>query len=135
VSAFITCQYFTDAQAFKAVTANLGVLQNLVIYASGCTATSTRLPGTVRPGEVPSPIGYPTLDTLTSPNGGPPWDCEPPGRDGQPRECSRRCPNGNTEKLHFDDGISNGKGDHWDYTDCEGTTWYIWPNGTMTPAT
>ena len=45
------------------------------------------------------------------------------------------CPNGNTATLHFDDGISNGKGDHWDYKDCDGKVWYIWPNGTMTRPT
>jgi hypothetical protein len=92
------------------------------VVSSGC-----RIPIPERRGAVPAP--FDPEETVTSPDGG--WRFDPGG------DWDRPCPPGSRrdhEKLHFDDGISTGEGRHWDYTDCDGNTWKIWPDGTMTPA-
>ena len=130
----VACLYNTEGAGVGAVGQNLGSPQNPKLLPAICSAISSKMPYKPRPGAVPSPLGYPSLESLTAP-GGPPWHCGELGPDDLPDECWAPCANGKTEKLHYDPGTTNGKGAHWDYTDCNGDTWYIWPDGTMTPAT
>jgi RHS repeat-associated protein len=128
----INCILSAEGSGLRAVAHYLGSPQDLLVSWAMCSAMSSRMPDTTRPGAVPSPIGYPNLEFFTQP--GNKWGCGGSAAEDEPTDCSAPCPNGNTETLHFDNGISNGKGAHWDYTDCERKTWYIWPDGMMTPA-
>ena len=89
------------------------------------TAGPNTMPHKPRPGAVPWEFN--PDDVRTDPDSG--WDCNP-----ALTECTKRCDNGNTSYLHFDDGIKFNEGRHWDYKDCNGKPWKIWPDGTMTPA-
>jgi RHS repeat-associated protein len=126
----IACLYDTEAAGVEAIGKNLGGPQTVTLLGNICSAISSKMPNPPRPGQVPAP--FLPLDAITAP--GTPWKCGELGPDDLPVECEAPCPNGRTQKLHYDPGTTNGKGAHWDYTDCNGDTWYIWPNGTMTPA-
>jgi RHS repeat-associated protein len=80
-----------------------------------------------KPGSELSPLQ--PLESLTDPNAG--WIADAGG------DWWRPCPPGSArpfEKLHFDPGINQNKGEHWDHTDCNGHTWRIWPDGSRTRA-
>jgi RHS repeat-associated protein len=129
VGSRLACSFRTDAAVVAAVSdpRNLGGPQTLDIFGSICSAISSKMPNIPRPGEVPATID--PLEVITAPGSG--WG---PGCNAALTDCEKRCPNGNTETLHFDPGIIYNEGPHWDYKDCDGNTWKIWPNGTMTPA-
>jgi hypothetical protein len=121
----IACMYYTDAATVGVIGQNLGSPQNVQILPAICSAISSKMPYKPRPGAVPWP--FDPDDVRTDPNSG--WGC-----NGDLTECTKRCPNGNTSYLHYDPGTKYGEGPHWDYKDCDGKTWKIWPDGTMIPA-
>jgi len=129
LSAAIVCQLHTDAATIQALTQNLGFAQKLEFYASGCTASSSRLPHIPPLGNQPAPFN--PWDVITAP--GTPWKCTD---DNDDLECEAPCPPGSKRdyrKLHWDDGRKTGEPPHWDYTDCNGDTWKIYLDGTMGP--
>jgi RHS repeat-associated protein len=121
----VNCILYAAADALHVTSLNLGFLQNLNVHWSTCSAMSNRMPRIPTEGEVPAP--FMPLNVITEP--GTKWGC-----DDSYENCSTRCPNGNTSYLHYDPGIKYNEGSHWDYKDCDGKTWKIWPDGTMTPA-
>jgi RHS repeat-associated protein len=126
LSAAISCHYFTDAAAVKAVTQNLGFVQTLVFYAWGCTAFS-RIPGTDI-GPYPAPF-YPDENWAMTP--GNPWTCEADA-EGRITSCRKPCPGGGEEWFIWDPGTKYGEPPHWDYHRCDGTTCKIYTDGTST---
>ncbi len=69
------------------------------------------------------------LKEITDPQKGWQWN------DNE-QKCWTDCPEGSkrsTTTVHQDDGVKCGEGQHWDYVDCNGDSWKIWPDGTMTP--
>jgi len=93
----------------------------------GVQGTATYLPHLPRRGTRDAPFN--PEEEITNPDKG--WRADPTG------DFEGSCPAGSRrdhQKLHFDPGVSNGKGEHWDWTDCDGKTWYIWPDGSMSPA-
>ena len=116
----VNCVLFSAADTLK-----LAHLGDVIPDIANCIATGSSMPVIPRDGAVPAP--FIPLDVITEP--GTKWDC-----DASFENCQWRCPNGNTASLHYDPGIKYGEGPHWDYKDCDGKTWKIWPNGTMTPA-
>ncbi len=121
----LACHFGTDAAIISGLIQNFGHVQDIQVLPAICSAISNRMPYTPRPGSVPSP--FDPDDVRTDPNSG--WGC-----NGDLTECTQRCPNGNTSYLHYDPGTKYGEGPHWDYKDCDGKTWKIWPDRTMTPA-
>ncbi|MGH9590574.1 MAG: RHS repeat-associated core domain-containing protein, partial [Terracidiphilus sp.] len=126
VTAAVLCHLSTDTATIQAVTHNLGFVQTLTFYASGCTAFS-RVPGEDI-GPYPAPF-FPSFKWAAEP--GNPWNCE---ADAEERVtyCKKRCPNGGEESITWDDGRKYGEPPHWDYHRCDNTTCKIYLDGTST---
>lgn len=128
----VICQLETTSELLKAITQPgvLGHPQNVQLYKTLCSANS-RVPHI--PGIGPLDAPFDPFEEVTSP--GSPWNCNPQNPNGT-IDCQAPCPEGSQRhyrKLTYDPG-SYGKLPHWDYTDCDGKTWYIWSDGSMSAA-
>jgi RHS repeat-associated protein len=93
----------------------LGVAMGVFIMATP-TGSSADFP--------PAPFWPP--DEVTEPE----WQWDP-----DTQTYSMECDNGETSTLWYDNGVKTGESPHWDYKDCDGHTWKIWHDGTMSPST
>jgi RHS repeat-associated protein len=126
VTAAILCRLSTDTATIQAVTKNLGFVQTLYFYASGCTAFS-RIPGKDI-GPYPAPF-YPDETWATQP--GNPWHCEA-NAEGRVTYCWKECPDGGKEWFTWDPGTKYGEHPHWDWHRCDNTTCKIYTDGSST---
>ena len=125
------CDYELSASGLEAVTepGNIGHVQT--VHRTG----PCRLMSSVRhiPGIGPDPAPFDPNKEVYEP--GTDWSCGGENPDGS-FECWAPCPGGGIQKLHFSPAGSDPYHpfQHWDWTDCDGKSWYIWTDGTMTPA-